>query len=98
MGVRSTESLVCFSRSFEVSALDAPQPPGTYRVLVDEEQLEGLSFVAYRRVATMLCIPAIEASSSLRQVVLVDPVELAAAIGADVGATSKLERSKEVQL
>jgi hypothetical protein len=34
--------------------LDEVQPPGTYAVNADEELIEGLSFLAYRRVATTI--------------------------------------------
>ena len=33
-------------------------PPADYRVVTDEEIIEGLSFVAYHRVATSIFVPA----------------------------------------
>ena len=83
LGVRTTESLVTFQHPFTLSALDAEQPPGTYRVVVDEEEIVGLSFLAYRRVATTIHIPSVETSKYSRQVFTVDADELEAAISAD---------------
>ncbi|MGO4404420.1 hypothetical protein AB4Z10_09150 [Bosea sp. RAF48] len=83
MADRSTESEVTFSHSFRLSVLSNPQPPGTYRVVTDEEEILGPSFQAFRRTATMLQIPAIELSHGSSQIILVDPVELAAALEKD---------------
>ncbi len=72
-----------------MSSIDEPQPPGTYRLVVDEEEIPGLSFLAFRRVATMLHLPAVLAASQIRQVVTVDPVELQAALDRDTSNSSE---------
>jgi hypothetical protein len=62
-------------------------PAGTYRVEVEEERIDGLSFLAYRRLATFIRIPAAGphgAGSS--QVLLVDPKELEKALERDAMA------------
>ncbi|PTW59300.1 hypothetical protein C8N35_10713 [Breoghania corrubedonensis] len=87
MTVRTTDTEITFERSFMLSAFDARQPAGTYRLVVDEEEISGLSFLAYRRTATMLHIPAISVQSDRYQVVEVDPEELAAALDADALAS-----------
>ncbi|WP_366916809.1 hypothetical protein [uncultured Nitratireductor sp.] len=74
-----------------LSSLDVRQPAGTYRLVIDEEEIFGLSFLAYRRTATMLHIPAISIKSSRHQVVEVDPEELAAALDADALAYRTVE-------
>lgn len=83
MTTRTTEATVTFRRPFTLDALDGVQPAGTYRVETDEELLPGLSFDAFQRVATMLHLPAMSAPGGRRQVVTVDPAELAAALAAD---------------
>ena len=83
MTTRTTETTVTFRRPFTLAALDGAQPAGIYRVETDEERLEGLSFDAYQRIATMLHLPAMSAAGGRRQVVTVDPAELAAALEAD---------------
>jgi hypothetical protein len=83
MSIRTTETTVTFRRPFTLAALDGLQPAGTYRVVVEEEQIPGLSFVAFRRVATLLHMPADPAPGGIRQVVSVLPHEIAEAVAAD---------------
>ena len=66
-----------------LAALEAKQPAGTYRVVTEEEQIEGLSFTAFRRTATMLHLPAVGTKSGTHQVVTLDPVEWTALVEAD---------------
>jgi hypothetical protein len=82
MADRTTESTVTFRRMFSLTSLDGSQPPGIYRLVVDEEEIQGLSFLAFRRTATMLHLPAISTGSN-HQVFLVDAEELASALEAD---------------
>ena len=74
-----------------LSTLEARQPAGTYRLVVDEEEILGLSFLAYRRTATMLHIPAVSVQAGRHQVVEVDPEELKAALDADALASRSHE-------
>jgi hypothetical protein len=83
MSVRTIETSITFIKSFTLSSTEGVQPPGTYRLVTDDEQIPGLSFVAFRRMATMLYLPANPAPGSARHVVCVDPAELAAALTAD---------------
>jgi hypothetical protein len=50
-----------------------------YEVVTDEELIEGLSFPAYRRVATMIFLPAGADQLFSIEMVNVDPNDLAAA-------------------
>jgi len=79
---RSIETTVTFRRPFTLAALDGVQPAGTYRVVEEAEEIAGLSF-AFRRVATLLHVPADPAPGNTCQIVLVLPDELAAALAAD---------------
>lgn len=83
MTIRTTEKTVTFSRPFLLASIEGEQAAGTYRLVVDEEEIYGLSFLAYRRVATMLYLPPIETSNGLQQVYRVDPEDLATALEAD---------------
>ena len=83
MPTRSIESTIHFSRPFRLTQFDRPQPAGSYRLITEEEQLEGLSFAAFQRVRTLLFLPANATPGRAREVVNVDPVELAAAVVAD---------------
>jgi hypothetical protein len=83
MSDRSTETTVTFRHPFRLAALDGAQPAGTYTVVTDEEEILGLSYVAFRRTATMLHIPALGAPRTRTEVVCIDPLELTAALIAD---------------
>jgi hypothetical protein len=83
MAMRTTETTITFHHPFTLAALEATKPAGTYRVVTEEEEIPGLSFVAFRRTATMLHLPAISTASDKHQVVSVDPVEWTALIEAD---------------
>jgi len=83
MSTRTTETTVTFRRAFTLAALEGAQPAGTYRLVMEEEQIPGLSFVAFRRTATLLHLPADPAPGDTRQVVSVAPDELAGALALD---------------
>jgi len=78
MITRSHSNSVVFSRPFELKGIDGVLPPGEYRVVTDEELIEELSFPVYRRVATMIFVPARSQSSAI-EMIAVDPLDLQAA-------------------
>ena len=80
---RSTETTVTFRRPFTLAAIEGVQPAGTYRLVEEQEEIPGLSFVAFRRVSTLLHVPANPEPSETCQVVPVLPDDLAAALAAD---------------
>jgi hypothetical protein len=89
MSDRTTETTVTFRHPFKLTSFDTEQPAGTYRLVTDEEEVLGLSFLAYRRVATMLHTPSIstpDAHVVEHRVYPVDPAELASALEADARA------------
>ena len=86
MTTRSRETTATFSSAFALSDVDSSLPAGTYRVVVDEEDIPGLSFLAFRRTATMLHLPALSATGGVNEMFLVNPDEFAAALEADRGA------------
>ncbi len=83
MPTRTTETTLTFCCPFALSAVDCPLPAGTYRLAIDEEELLGLSFLAFKRVATMLYVPAVSTPGGAKQMFVVDADELAAAFEAD---------------
>ncbi len=72
-----------FRQPFRLSAVDEVLPPGRYRVVTEQEPIEGLSFAAWQRVRTLLFLPANSLPGKAREVVPVDPNELEAAQAAD---------------
>lgn len=86
--MRTTESSVTFRHPFLLSPFDGSQPAGRYRLVVDEEEILGLSFVAYRRLTTMIQLPALTEPSGTTQVFEISPSELAEALAADEALAS----------
>ncbi|WP_414471388.1 hypothetical protein [Microvirga sp. M2] len=77
--MRTTRETVTFDHPFSLMAVDGLQPAGTYTIDIDEELIEGLSFLAYRRVATIIYLPSHQEHQASVQAVRVDPRELTAA-------------------
>jgi hypothetical protein len=80
---RTTETTVTFRHPFTLEPLDGEQPAGTYRLVIDEEEIPDVSFLAYRRTATMLHVPSISTVRGSHQVFIVDSAELTKALEAD---------------
>jgi hypothetical protein len=83
MSIRTTETTVTFKHPFNLQAFDGAFPPGIYRLVIDDEEIAGLSFLAYRRIATMLHTPALSAVEGKHQVFPTDDRELESALRAD---------------
>ena len=80
MTSRSVTSIVTFTRPFTMNTQKETLPAGAYTVTIDEELIEGLSFAAYQRVATILEIPAIGTASAVKQYLHVSADDLDAAL------------------
>lgn len=89
MPTRTRESTVTFHRPFTLKTLDGLQPAGTYRLVVDEDEILVVSILAYHRVATMLETPAVGVRSGSVQSHLVDHADLTAALEKDHAASAK---------
>ncbi len=81
--IRTTTKTVTFARPFVLAGYGDPLPAGNYVVETDEELLDGVSFVAYRRISTVLHLHARPSSPGRRQVLPIDPAELDAALTRD---------------
>jgi hypothetical protein len=57
MATRTTQETVTFHHPFRLSGLDGEHPAGAYTVRIQEESIESLSFLAYRRTETSIFIP-----------------------------------------
>lgn len=80
---RTARKTVTFQQPFKLSGIEGELPAGTYNVDTDEEMIDDLSFVAWRRVATMVHLR----SAGTTQVHRVDPVDLEASLLRDGGLT-----------
>jgi hypothetical protein len=83
MTVRTTSKTVTFMHPFNLNGMDKMQPAGTYTVETDEELLQTSSFPAYRRISTLMRLPARSIGTMLTQIVETNPVELARALERD---------------
>jgi hypothetical protein len=81
MTLRTHRETLTFAHPFTLSGVEDVQAPGTYTVQTDEELIEGLSFLAYRRVATVIFVPLRHGGPGSLQAITVDPRELADALG-----------------
>jgi len=88
MTTRTTTKSVTFHRPFYLKGIDRLLPPADYRVATDEELIDGLSFAAYRRVSTVIFVPA--ESGSAVEMVAVDPLNLQTAQDQDAGSPREL--------
>ena len=75
MTIRSTRETLAFDRPFHLKGIARLFPAGSYEVVTDEEMIEGLSFASYRRVATMIIVPA--AASRGSEMISIGSVDLA---------------------
>jgi hypothetical protein len=76
MTIRSRREVVTFKHPFRIRGIDRLLPAGAYEVVTDEETIEGLSFAAFRRVATMIKVPAEGSRGLAMEVVSIGPVDL----------------------
>jgi hypothetical protein len=86
MTIRSRRETVTFQHPFRIRGVDRLLPPGAYEVVTDEEMIEGLSFAAFRRVATMIMVPA-AAQNAAMEMVSIGSVDLSDAQRIDASAS-----------
>ncbi|MGC2855084.1 hypothetical protein ACM64Y_06385 [Novispirillum sp. DQ9] len=91
MTIRTTRETITFKRPFMLAGSEEVLPAGAYRVDIDEELLEGLSFSAYRRVQTMIHLQPDASRPGLSRTLTVQPGELEAALERDGARTGEPE-------
>jgi hypothetical protein len=90
MTTRSRQTTVTFQHAVSLDGVDGILPAGSYTIETEEEQIEMLSFEAYRRVSTTISLPSIGTAGLKRQIVVIDPQKLAAAQERDVNAPQEI--------
>jgi hypothetical protein len=93
MITRTHRKNVSFSHPFRLESVDRILSPGDYQVVTDEELIEELSFPVYRRVSTMIFVPAQSSPNSSIEMVTVDPLDLQAAQDRDAAMDPVPERN-----
>ena len=87
MTIRSRRETVTFKHPFRIRGIERLLPAGAYEVITDEEAIEGLTFAAYRRIATMIVVPA-EGARNSTEVISTSSVDLANAQASDASAAN----------
>ena len=85
MTIVSKREFVTFKHPFRIRGIDRQLPAGDYEVITDHEALEGVSFAAFRRVATMIMVPAKDSRLTM-EMIPVGPDDLADAKRIDASA------------
>jgi hypothetical protein len=91
MTIRTSNKVVSFARPFVLKGVDRVLPAGEYRVATDEELIQELSFPVYRRVATMIFVPAESCRASSVEMVSIDPRDLQEVQDRDAYDTASVE-------
>jgi hypothetical protein len=91
MTMRTSNKAVKFTRPFLLKGVDRVLPAGEYRVATDEELIQELSFPVYRRVATMIFVPAESRRASSVEMVSIDPRDLQEVLDRDSYDTASVE-------
>src|SRR6202044_407067 len=87
MTMRSRRETITFQHPFRIRGIDRLLPSGAYEIITDEEMIEGLSFASYRRVATMIMVPAAPPRGSTMEMISIGSVDLADAQRIDASAS-----------
>jgi hypothetical protein len=87
MTIRSRRETITFRHPFRIKGIDRELAAGAYEVITDEEMIEGLSFASFRRVATMIMVPAAPRSASM-EMISIGAIDLTDAQRIDAGAQS----------
>jgi hypothetical protein len=88
MTTRSRREIVTFKHPFQIRGIDRLLPAGAYEVITDEEMIEGLSFASFRRVATMIMVPAAASRGSTMEMISIGSVDLSDAQRIDASAAN----------
>lgn len=83
MGSRTRHSIVHFRFPFALSGFEGFQPAGDYSVAEDDDMIEGLTWIAWQRVATFIYLPHPNSRSESLRMVPIDYAELNAALELD---------------
>lgn len=82
--IRTTTDLVTFRHAFTMLGIEGSLPAGQYSITRDEELIEALSFLAWRRLSTTITVKR----GSMTQVYAIDQEELDALLNGDAAPAS----------
>jgi hypothetical protein len=76
MTMRTTVTNVTFRRPFKLPSMDEAYPPGVYEIETDEEPLDSVTLLGYRRTATRIWLQ----KAATTQLLQIDPKDLDVAL------------------
>lgn len=85
MQTRTRTSRLTFRRQFLTGGDPHPLPAGDYDLTIEETQIDGLSFEAWRRTATWLTVPGKGAKAGRIELRPLSEVDLDRMLAADAG-------------
>ena len=97
MTIRTSRKSVTFRKPFTLKSVDEVLPAGTYTVETDEEPVENISFLAYRRISTVLFVPGKPGERVLERMLTINPNELDDAMERDRADAEALVRQNAHQ-
>jgi hypothetical protein len=97
MPTRTNRQTVTFAHPFLLKGVDRMLAAGDYKVATDEELIQELSFPVYRRVATMIFVPAECRQASSVEMVAIDPRDLQEAQDRDAATQPNPAASAHLQ-
>ncbi len=87
MAAHTTSRIVTFTRPFRLSALAYRLPPGSYKIETGQ-RLQNASMTGYRAEGTYLRLPLPTGAAGLAPQIMIDPLELEAALARDAAPES----------
>jgi hypothetical protein len=87
MITRTLKTSIEFKRPFTLPHVEGVHAPGVYQVETEEERLDSVTVDAFRRLATRLYLMADPKTPGVREEVVVNPDDLAAALAKDQAAS-----------
>jgi hypothetical protein len=75
--MRTRRETVIFKHPARIKGIDRMLPAGSYEVVTDEEMIEGLSFPSFRRIATMIVVPAAAPHHHAMEMITIGSIDLA---------------------
>jgi hypothetical protein len=89
--MRTLRRTVTFDHPFSIPGIDGEQPPGTYAISSDEEEVGGVLYEGWRRVETAIRLPAIGVNTGFEQVHIINPTDLEEALKKDARRSNSAE-------
>jgi hypothetical protein len=84
MTIRTSSRTVRFTRPFRLSGVSGVHPAGAYVVETQEELLDTVSVVAYRRISTSIQVPAESGRAGSVETHFIEPAAVDAALIRDI--------------